>query len=244
MKRLALVPLAVVAAALSLIGLGASATPALAAYHGIALSAPAAASVGQPVVIRAEGFVAPPEEFWDQSWIEVVAIPGNLLAECPADAGSAGAIAEASGQILSIALPPHADEAGRFANAVGFKPWAAGSVLICAYLYNEVGGTWAGTGLRIDVGGSAGGSAGGAPANLRRPWVTRAGRRLVCHPGTWSNASSFAFNWMIDGHPTKVTGRSPIGPGPAGRGHKVACRVTAYGPRGSSAVNSRPFRLR
>ncbi len=38
----------------------------------------------------------------------------------PGDAGSAGSIAEESGNILAIALLPRTDEAGNFANSVAF----------------------------------------------------------------------------------------------------------------------------
>ena len=257
MKRLALAPLAAVAAALALLGVGAA--PALAANHVINMTAPATLAVGQPTAIQLEGAVAPPAEFWDASWIAVFAISGNVIPECPADAGSAGTLAEQTGgTIIDIALVPRADEAGNFANTVGYTPRVAGPLLICGYLYNEVGYTWAGANLPLNVVGSAAGTAPGSgpsgapgsaaagPVNVGPPWVTRSGRRLVCHPGTWANANgSFAYNWLLDGRPTRVTGARPVSPGPSGRGHRVACRVTAYGPGGTStAANSRPLRLR
>lgn len=250
MKRTALAPLAAVAAALTLLALGAA--PAAAANHYIHMSAPNPLTVGQPTVIQIDGVVAPPAEFWDASWIEVVALPGNLMPECPGDADSAGLIAEEAGNILAIAMRPNSDEAGNFANAVAVTPSAAGSVMICGYLYNEVGYTWAAAIMRLDVvapsggGGGPGGSAsGGRPVNLTRPWVTRSGRRLVCHPGKWSNTSGrFAYSWLLDGSPRKVKGQRPLAPGPSARGHRVSCRVTAYGPGGTAAATSRQLRLR
>ncbi|HEY2715581.1 MAG TPA: hypothetical protein VGI73_05100 [Solirubrobacterales bacterium] len=53
----------------------------------------------------------------------------------------------------------------------------------------------------------------------------------------------FAYNWLLDGHPGD-RGPSRLA-GPGRPGHRVACRVTACGPGGTStAVNSRPLRLR
>src|SRR6478735_6745449 len=86
--------LAVVVAALALLGLAAGAQPAAAATHYIHMSSPARIPVGASAVINIDGVVAPPAEFWDSSWIEVVALPGTLMPECPGDADSAGSIAE------------------------------------------------------------------------------------------------------------------------------------------------------
>ena len=180
--------LTVVVVALALLGLAAAAQPAAAATHYIHMSAPARIPMGSSGVINIDGVVAPPAEFWDASWIEVVALPGTLMPECPGDAGSAGSIAEESGNILAIALRPNSDEAGNFANSVSFTARGVGPVMICGYLYNEVGYTWAAAMLRLeavaaDGGGAPGGGIGGRPVSVRRPWVTHSGRRLVCHKG-------------------------------------------------------------
>jgi len=245
MKKLALAPLALAAMATALLGLGATAAPADAANHYIHMRSLAYPPAGQPTTITIDGVVAPPAEFWDESWIEVVALPGSLP-QCPGDAQSGGAIAEQTGVILAIAMHPNADEAGNFSNSVGYTPTRLGPLLFCGYLFNEVGETLSMAELRPEVVGSAGPGGGGAaggsrPVNRTRPWVSRSGRRLVCHPGSWSNATgSFAYNWLFDGHPTRVTGRRPIAPGPAARGHRVNCVVTAYGPGGSSTTVASP----
>lgn len=256
MKRLvrALVAAAAVLAIAATVASPASAT----APHEIQLSGYTPLEVGRGAVFKAEGQIAPPAEYWDSSWILAVAIPTSVMAECPADASSAGTVAEQAGVILAIAMRPATDEAGRFANVIGYTPQSPGPVLICSYLYNEVGYTWALSGVRVEVlatgGGAAGGAAGTAPGganapgagpvNLTRPWVTRAGRRLVCHPGTWSNGDgTYAFNWLLDGRQTRISGRRPIGPGTAGRGHKVSCVVTAFGPGDSSATATSPSLL-
>jgi hypothetical protein len=245
--------LAVVVAALALVGLAAAAQPAAAATHYIHMSAPARIPLGASGVINIDGVVAPPAEFWDASWIEVVALPGTLMPECPGDAGSAGSIAEESGNILAIALRPSSDEAGNFANSVSFTARGVGPVMICGYLYNEVGYTWAAAMLRLEavaadggagVTGTGTGGAGGRPVSVRRPWVTHSGRRLVCHKGAWSNARSYAYNWYIDGSLRRETSPRPIAPVPAYLGHRFSCKVTAYGPGGSTSAMSPTIRLR
>jgi hypothetical protein len=247
-SRSARAPLAVVAAALALLGFAVAAQPAAAATHYIHMSAPARIPVGSSALINIDGTVAPPAEFWDMSWIEVVALPGTLMAECPGDADSAGSIAEESGNILAIAMRPNADEAGSFANSVALTARAAGPVMICGYLYNEVGYTWAAALLRLEVvagdGGTTGGAAGGeGPVSLRRPWVTHSGRRVVCHKGAWSNARTYAYNWYVDGSLRRTTSPRPVVPA-AFLGHRFACKVTAYGPGGSTSAMSRTVRLR
>lgn len=250
MKKLALAPIVALAAALALC---AGAAPALAANHTITLTGPPTSTVGQPLAIRATGVVAPPEEFWDLSWIEVVEISMKALPECPPDAPSAGVLAEETGgNVLAIALRPYMDEAGNYSNLVGYTPPAAGSFLICGYLYNEVGYTRAMDELRYEASGGAGGGAGaggaaggtGAPVNVSPPWVSRAGSKLVCHPGSWANAGrTFGYRWMLDRRLTRVTGPRPYAP-PHSSGHTVRCRVTASGPGGKTTAISRPLRLR
>jgi hypothetical protein len=244
--------LTVVVAALALLGL-AAAQPAAAATHYIHMSGPARIPLGASGVINIDGVVAPPAEFWDASWIEVVALPGTLMAECPGDAGSAGSIAEESGNILAIALRPNSDEAGNFANSVAFTARGVGPVMICGYLYNEVGYTWAAAMLRLDavpadggagVTGGGGGTQQKGPVSVRRPWVTHSGRRLVCHKGAWAGARSYAYNWYIDGSLRRETSPRPIAPVPAYLGHRFSCKVTAYGNGGSTSAMSPTIRLR
>jgi hypothetical protein len=241
------------------------ASPASAtANHEIEFTGPIITEAGRGAVFYAEGQVAPPAEFWDESWILAVAIPASVMAECPADASSAGTVGEQAGAIIAIAMNPAADETGHFANVIGYTPPAPGPLLICAYLYNEVGSTWAGAGMRVEVvgggapgggstgtvpgpSGGTGGRAGptGPPLNTSRPWVSSTRRVLVCHPGTWSNVTGgYSIRWLFDRRPTKVTGPTAVNRR-GNRGHKASCRVTAYGPGGSTATAvSPPFRLR
>jgi hypothetical protein len=245
--------LTVVVAALALLGLAIAVQPAAAATHYIHMSSPARIAPGESAAIHIDGLVAPPAEFWDESWIEVVALPGTLMPECPGDAGSAGATAEEAGNILAIALRPAADEAGNFANSVAFTARGVGPVMICGYLYNEVGYTWAAAMLRLEsvapsggagVTGGGPGTSGGAPVSVRRPWVTHSGRRLVCHKGVWSSARSYAYNWYVDGSLRRERSPRPVAPVPAYLGHRFSCKVTAYGPGGSASAMSPTIRLR
>jgi hypothetical protein len=256
MKRRALASLAVAATAFAL--LGASAEPASAtANHYIHMSAQARIAIGESTLIHIDGTVAPPAEFWDMSWILAVALPGELGPECPGDASSAGSIAEESGAILAIALRPNTDEAGNFANSVSVTGRVAGPILICGYLYNEVGYTWAAARMPLEIvaasggdegtGGPAGGgkSAGkGTPVNLRRPWVTYAGKRLVCHKGRWSSGRAYAYAWYIDGTLRRTKNRTPYAPLSFLRRHSVACKVTAYGSGGKTSAMSQTVRFR
>lgn len=255
MKRVALAALAAVAAACGL--LGAPAAPAQAEpLHTIAVFGPDTAKVGEAVVIRAGGETAKPEEWWDLSYLEIVAIPTATIAECPADAQSgAGVAANAGGQILAIAMRPNVSAAGFYDNSVGYTPAAPGTVLICAYIDNENGYTYGSDSWRIEVGGGPGGTpgsgrgdpGGGAantPLNLSAPRVRRRGSELTCDPGVWTAASGrYRYRWLLDGRRTHVTEpRATIRP--AARGHRVSCRVTAYGPGGKATATSRPLRIR
>lgn len=253
-RRIGRAPLAALLAALALAGLAWAAQPALAANQRIEMTAPVRIQVGESAVIRLSGVVAPPAEWWDSSWIEVVALPGNLMPNCPGDAGSAGSIAEESGNILAIALRPNTDEAGNFSNSVSASGRAPGQVLICGYLYNDVGTTQSGAEMRIDIvapssgggnpsGGGQGSGGSGAPVNLRKPWVTYTGRRLVCHRGAWSNAHSFSYSWYLDGSLRRTRSRRPYAPIDALSGHRASCRVTARSRAGATSAMSPTIRL-
>ena len=150
-----------------LLALAAAAGPAVASTHTLALSGPSTAVVGTPVVFGVTGTTFPPSQLGGLSWIDVVAIPTDVLPACPEDEHSAAQVAErGGGAILTIAMRPDKDEAGAFSNEVGATPSAAGTVLICAYTVNEEGLTLsrASLSLTIEAAPSAGG--GGRPAGI------------------------------------------------------------------------------
>jgi hypothetical protein len=243
-KRLATAALATLAVCGSLAA-GAVA-PALAAPHTIQITVASQPLAGRPMSVQLSGVVAPPEEFWDLAWIEMVALPSNVVQGCPVSDGSGLAVAEgAGGQILAIALRPYTQPQGSYSNEVGWTPPAAGRYYLCAYLDDGEGLTLAGTELAVDVGaGSGKGPTGGGsrPVNLLRPRVTRAGRTLTCHAGRWENAGRYSYAWLFDGRHSKATGRQVSLTGDV-RGHSAACRVKARGPDGTATAVSRPLRL-
>jgi len=248
-KRPVMAAFATVAVACGMLGTGAV-EPALAATHTIGVSGPSTGSIGQTVLLQASGTAAPPGEWWDLSYLEVVVLSAQSIGECPPDAQDAAVLGETgAGSIIAIALRPALDELGNYTNTVGFTPASVGTDLVCAYIEDEVGYTYAADSLRITIGGgSPGGAQGtetagsGAPMNVARPRVSRSGRRLVCHPGSWSNVSGrYAFRWYFDGRPS-VSGRTAWLTGDVS-GHKAKCRVTASGPGGSASATSPVLRL-
>jgi hypothetical protein len=254
MKRT--IPLLSVAVVTGLLALGGAANTALgAAPRTLNLSGPTTAVVGQSVIFQVSGKSAPPAEYWDLSWIEVVAISERVLSTCPAGAQEATGIAETTtgGAVLAISMRENKDEAGNFTNQVGATPSAAGGVLICAYTANDVGATLSRAELKLSIlGGPGGGGAsptqgagpGAKPKNVKPPRVTRSGRKLVCNPGSWSNgASGYSYRWLVNGKARK----SASGPGLRVtrklRGRKVQCSVTASNAAGTTTEVSRGLRL-
>ncbi|HEX8207753.1 MAG TPA: trypsin-like serine protease [Solirubrobacteraceae bacterium] len=74
-----------------------------------------------------------------------------------------------------------------------------------------------------------------APRNTAAPSVdgtAEVGSTLTCSPGTWTNAQTFAYEWLRDG--------AVVGSGPTytvvdeDAGHTVTCRVTATNEEGAS----------
>lgn len=258
MKRLART-LVCALGATGVLGLGATAAPALADGYTLNLAGPANAIVGQPVVVQATGQNPPPSEWWNVSWIEAGAIPASVLPACPADDGSGIGIATAAGgDLLEIALRPNLDTTGHFSNVIGWTPRYAGDWLICGYQDDGAGATLAAAQLNIDV--SAPGPAGPAnpgptptptpggtaakPANVKRPHVTRSGGKLACSTGQWSGASTYSYGWLVNGTAKRgATGRK-LRVTRKLHGHKMQCSVTASGPGGKATAVSPPLRIR
>jgi hypothetical protein len=240
-------------------GLALAATPALAGSYTLDLSGPSTATVGQPVVFVASGVNPPPDQFWEMSWIEVVAIHGSVLPACPADDQSALSVASTTGgKILAIADRPNLDSAGNFYNTVGWTPVVPGRWLICGYQDDGEGLTLAHAALAVDVSAatappaSVGGGGGSTPmptaakpVNTKRPHVTRSRRKLVCDPGTWSGASgSYSYSWLVNGKPKKHATAAKLRVTSGLRRHRLQCRVTATGAGGSATAVSPALRVR
>jgi hypothetical protein len=83
------------------------------------------------------------------------------------------------------------------------------------------------------------------PAVVRKPWITRNGHVLTCHPGSWSHKpTSRSYRWYVSGHGKKVgTGRK-LAVRRSLRGDKLVCRVTAANAAGARSVTTRSVRAR
>ena len=91
----------------------------------------------------------------------------------------------------------------------------------------------------------AAGAAAARPANTRRPRVTRAGKKLTCHPGAWSNApTAYAYRWTVDGKTRKGAAARKLSVSRKLRRHTVQCRVTASNAGGRATATSPAFKVR
>ena len=263
MKRFAAASICAMAIA---VGSGVSAAPALADTYTVYLSAPATAVVGQPVVIGVTGVQPPPDQFWALAWIEIVAIPGNVVTACPAAALDGLSVAtNTGGRIIDIAMRPSLDAAGNYSNLTGYTPVAPGQWLICAYADDGAGLTLAKASLTLNVqapststpppppGGSGpsasptGPQAAAAvkPANTRPPRVTRSAGKLSCSAGQWSNgAGGFGYGWTLGGRRVKGATAPKLRVTRAMHGRKVRCAVTASNAAGSATAVSQALRIR
>lgn len=81
------------------------------------------------------------------------------------------------------------------------------------------------------------------PANTARPsfrGTLRTGQKLTCAPGTFTDATSFAFAWLRNGAPVARATAATYTLTATDAGKALQCRVTATGPGGTVAVESAP----
>jgi hypothetical protein len=237
-----------VAAGGVLVVLGIGATPALGQTHTLSLSAPSStAAVGQTIIIQASGSneQEPIVDFF--SYLTVVAIPASALSACPADYDSAKQVARSTsaqgGEVLDEFHREEEDAAGNFSMPVAYTPGTRGRFLICGYTDDAATSTLATASLVLSVGGGSSGTA--KPASVKRPRLTRSGKKLVCRPGSWSNdPSRFSYGWLVNGKRKQgVRGRTLVVTRSL-RGRKVQCRVRATNAAGATTALSRPLRIR
>jgi hypothetical protein len=115
--------------------------------------------------------------------------------------------------------------------------YGSGPYLLCGYVQGDFS-TFASGQLRGTVG-----SATRVPKVVRRPWITRRGHVLTCHPGTWSNApTSLSYRWYAKGH--RIASGRRLRVRRALRGRRVLCRVTAANAAGRRTAASRAVRAR
>lgn len=82
------------------------------------------------------------------------------------------------------------------------------------------------------------------PVNIKRPHVTRSGKKLVCNKGLWSNnPTGYSYGWLVngkvksgaDGRTLRITSKL--------KGRKVRCKVTASNGAGATTALSRSYRV-
>lgn len=142
--------------------------------------------------------------------------------------------------------------AGSFSVVVKKVFDGSGPVLLCGYT-NWSYDTAANAQLSFTVlpsgGGASGGGGGGTtspgarPTTVTKPRVSRAGTKLICTPGQWSNAGKFSYTWLVN-RKVELGARGRQLRISAGlHGHKVQCRVTASNAAGKTTAVSSPYRV-
>jgi hypothetical protein len=244
------------AAAGVLVAFAAGATPALGATYTLNLSAPPTAVVGQPMIIQATG--ANPADDFFSSWLDVDAIPTSVLSTCPPGYLNASQVAGSTfaqgGENLATALREDVDSAGSFSMPIAYAPRTPGRFLICGYTNDGATATLTTAAVTVDVQGAATPAPAPSstsqpsrrvdrPANLKRPRVTRSGRKLICNRGRWSNGPSrYSYRWRVNGKTKKGASGRKLGITRKLRGRRVQCTVTASNAAGVTRVASRPYR--
>jgi hypothetical protein len=206
------------------------AAPAASASPGfsMSLSGPSTpAVVNHPVVVQATIKNPPVDQYHFLTWFDAVVMKPDAYPTCPFDSGNANQIAPATGgAILTIAQRVNVDQDGNYSMPLGFTPFVTGPLLVCGYVYNEVGFTLSQASLTVDVRGAA--------TSAPKPRVKRSGRKLVC------KGARGTYGWTVDGSPKRGAHRRTLRITRALRGHRVACTITAAGTTSSS----RPIALR
>lgn len=203
------------------------AAPAASASPGfsMSLSGPSTpAVINTPVIVQATIKNPPTSEYHFLTWFDAVVFRTDTYSTCPFDSGNANQIAYATGgTVLTIAQRVNVDENGNASMPLGLTPLITGRLLVCAYVYNEVGYTLSQASLTVDVARSG-----------ARPRVKRTGRKLTCTGGAG------AYGWLVDGRVRPRAHRRTLRVTRALRGHRVACTITS----GGSTATSRPITVR
>jgi hypothetical protein len=236
MKRAILIATAALA-------LAAPASPALAAPgFTLNLTGPATGVVGQPLVFQVSGTDAfDPASPLVSFRYSVAVIPTRVVATCPANRNDAIQLGYGTGDVPVLAGEERIDWNGSFSQTFSFIARQPGALLVCAYTIDLSGWTFVMANKVVDI---TAGAPAAAPKATKRPRVTRAGRRLVCNPGRWSNATGgFAYRWSVNGKAKKSAAGRKLRITRGLRGRRVACSVTAKGAAGSTTAVSRAVRV-
>ena len=186
------------------------------------------AVINKPVIVQATIKNPPTSEYQFLTWFDAVIFRTDTYSSCPFDSGNANQIAYATGgTVLTIAQRVNVDENGNYSMPLGFTPIITGPLLVCAYVYNEVGYTLSQASVTVNV------QPAGA-AKTAKPRVKRSGRKLTCKGPRGS------YGWLVDGAPKPRAHRRTLRVTRALRGHRVACTITS----GGSTATSRPITVR
>jgi hypothetical protein len=191
------------------------------------------------------------------TYLDAEVLLPSAVATCPATQDAAGQLAPSTGgAIVAFDVQANSDPAGNFSIPVGFTPSGSGPLLVCGYTAGLTGETLAMASLTVTVQSASPPApapptpapttpAAARPASVTAPRLTRAGRRLICATGSWSNnPTGFSYRWLIGGNPKPgASGHTLVVAGRL-RGHKVQCSVTATNAAGSSTALSKPFSVR
>jgi hypothetical protein len=185
MKRSRRTHAVALAAVLGVLGVGAAASPAVAAPgFSIGVAGPSTATVGQSTILKVSGknpTPGPPDDYWFATWLSVDVIPASIATTCPPTAdegmqlGIAGA-AEGGGYLVFTQREP-VDANGNWSVSVGYTPGHAGRKLVCAYSDDGYTNTLAVGGHTIDVRGPATGTAKTRKAGCKKPRKARSKKR-------------------------------------------------------------------
>ena len=250
-------PRLVAAAVGGMVALAAGAPSALGADFTLELSGPPAGQAGEPTIVEATGTAPPPADYWFPIWLDLVVVPAGLVPTCPANYLDGDQVAvhtfKAGGEVLTpYALRVRPDAAGGFAHAVGYTPRVAGTMRLCGYIEDGLTYTHVSTSMTLDVRPAdvqpppAGQPpAAQPPRAVRRPRVTRAGKRLACAPGRWSgDPGGYAYSWVVGGRRKDGATRPVLRVTRRLRGRKVRCAVTATNAAGATTARSPALRVR
>ncbi|MBS1879949.1 MAG: hypothetical protein JST31_10570 [Actinobacteria bacterium] len=214
-----------------------------------------AAVVGQATNFTASGTLNPEDTMFG---FDIFIFVKNAATDptCGPNFESESATAMHSGGNESWVSPPTGFQVGTgpsFSQPFKITFTGPGTYLLCGYVQGDFS-TFAGATLRGSVAAAPGtptptppsgspGTGTAPPTLVRAPWITRRGRLLSCHPGSWKNApTSFSYRWYVDGHGRSVSSASTLTIRRALSGHTVACRVTASNAAGARTAATRAIR--
>jgi hypothetical protein len=208
--------------------------------HSLAISGPATATTGAPVVLQATGTVSDDPSVFLNRYVNAYALPAGLVAACPPSFQNAIQLKDAStgqgGQTVALAVPVD----GAFAVPLAFTSTTPGRFQVCGYLNDGVE-TDAVAAHTVTVAAAAGAA---KPRSVRPPKVVRSGRTLTCRRGTWTRATRFAYAWRVDGRARAGATKRTLRVTAALEGRSVRCVVTARNAAGRVAKASAPLRVR